>query len=390
MDIKRLLEIDLPAGQSAFLWGPRKAGKTTYLKKRFPQSLFLDFLDSETLFRYQGRPYLLREQVEALYPRDLKSPIIIDEVQKNPQILNDIHWIIENLKPAHFILCGSSARQIKKASVNLLGGRAWRFDFTPLIYPELPEFDLKHIFKTGLIPTHFLGKKYIDRHLKAYIYDYLTQEIQAESAIRNIRAFSKFLDIMAFSHGEMINYSNIARDCAVDSKTIKSYFEILEDMLVGDFVFPFADRKKRNQLSSHPKFYLFDVGVANFIAKREIKEMKGADAGKAFEHYVFTELQGYKKLKKQDLDINYWRTKSGHEVDFVLNEGQIAIECKISNHIQKKDLTSLIAFAKEFPESELSLVCTEEKRRVMTHENLKVTILPIEDFLKQLWAGKIT
>lgn len=389
MDLKRILKINLPVGQSAFLWGARKAGKTTFLKHKFPDSYFIDFLDSETLFQYQEKPYLLREYAESLTNKELEKPIIIDEVQKNPQILNDVHWIIENLKPASFILCGSSARQMKKAGVNLLGGRAWRFDFMPLLYPELTKLDLKHIFKTGLLPSHYLDPKHIERHLKAYVYDYLTHEIQAESYLRNIRAFAKFLDIMAYSHGEVINYSNIARDCAVDSKTIKSYFEILEDMMIGSFVFPFADRKKRSHLSSHPKFYLFDVGVANFIAKRHINEMRGAEAGRAFEHYVFTELLGYKKLKNCDTDIEYWRTKTGHEVDFILNKGQIAIECKISDHIQKKDITSLLAYAQDFPEAELKLVCLEKQRRVIKHEDIKITIHPLEDFLKQLWADKM-
>lgn len=394
MTIKRYLQLNLPEGQSAFLWGARKTGKSTFLKQQYPNSLYINFLDSETLHKYTQKPYLLRETIECYSQEQLKNPIIIDEVQKVPQILNDVHFLIENKKPTSFILCGSSARQMRRQGVNLLGGRAWRYVFCPLAFPETvddnhPKLDLLHIFKTGLLPSHYLGIQHIQHHMRAYVHDYLGQEVQQESIIRNMRAFLKFLDLMAFCHTEIINYSNLARDCAVDSKTIKGYFEILEDMLLGTFIYPFFERDKRDHLVAHPKFYFFDVGISNYIARQEITEIRGPIAGKMFEHYLYMELYAHKHLNLLDHPIQYWRTKSGYEVDFILQNGKIGVECKISDHIQKRDLAGLLAFKKDFPEATLYLVCQETQVRTMTIDDIKIKIYPIQDFLKDLWSGGI-
>lgn len=398
MSIKRYLKLDLPEGQSAFLWGARKTGKSTFLKQHYPNSLFIDFLDSETLHKFTEKPYLLREIVESFPEEKLKVPIIIDEVQKVPQILNDVHSLIENRienrKPISFILCGSSVRQMRRHGVNFLGGRAWRYVFCPLAYPEIvntdnSKLDLVHIFKTGLLPSHYLGIKHIQNHMRSYVHDYLVHEVQQESAIRNMRTFLKFLDLMAFCHTEIINYSNLARDCAIDAKTVKGYFEILEDMLLGTFIYPFFEREKRDHLVAHPKFYFFDVGIANYIARQQVTEVRGPIAGKMFEHYIYMELYAHKHLNSLDHPIQYWRTKTGHEVDFVLQGGKMAIECKISDCIQKRDLSGLMAFKRDFPEANLLLVCQESQVRVMTVDDIKIKIYPIHDFLKALWAGEI-
>lgn len=392
MTIQRYLKLDLPEGQSAFLWGARKTGKSTFLKQQYPDSLFIDFLDSETFHTFTEKPWLLREIVDAKSEEERKIPIIIDEVQKIPQILNDVHWLIENRKPVSFILCGSSARKLRRQGVNLLGGRAWRYEFCPLTFPEIattvsPAIDLIHIFKTGLLPSHYLGIKHIKQHMRAYIHDYLGQEVQQESAIRNMRAFLKFLDLMAFCHTEMINYSNLARDCAVDAKTIKGYFEILEDMLLGTFIYPFFERSKRDHLVAHPKFYFFDVGIANCIARQEVNEVRGAIAGKMFEHYVYMELYAHKQLNLLEHTIQYWRTKSGFEVDFILHDGKLAIECKSSDAIQKRDLAGLIAFKRDFPQATLLLVCQEKTTRLITIGDIEIKIYPIDHFLVDLWNG---
>ena len=394
MTIKRYLKLNLPLGQSAFLWGARKTGKSTFLKQHYPDSLFIDFLDSETLHKFTQKPYLIREIVESYTDEQLKVPIIIDEVQKVPQILNDVHWLIENRKPISFILCGSSARQMRRHGVNLLGGRAWRYVFCPLAFPEImttdnQKLDLIRVFKTGLLPSHYLGISHVQQHMRAYVHDYLVQEVQQESVIRNMRAFLKFLDLMAFCHTEIINYSNIARDCAVDAKTVKGYFEILEDMLLGTFVYPFFERRKRDHFVAHPKFYFFDVGISNYIARQEVTEVRGPIAGKMFEHYVYMELYAHKQLNLLDHNINYWRTKTGYEVDFVLQDGKVAIECKISDSIQKRDLSGLFAYKKDFPEATLLLVCQESRERIMTVDDVKVKIYPLQDFLRDLWDGKI-
>lgn len=392
MTIKRYLKMDLPVGQSAFLWGGRKTGKSTFLKEAFPKSLFIDFLNSETLYKFTEKPYLLREIVEAMSPEQKTIPIIIDEVQKVPEILNDVHWLIENMKPISFILCGSSARKMRRQGVNLLGGRAWRYVFCPLAFPEIAPsegtpIDLIHIFKTGLLPSHYLGENHIRQHMRAYIHDYLIQEVQQESVIRNMRAFLRFLDLMAFCHTEIINYSNLARDCAVDARTVKGYFEILEDMLLGTFIYPYFCRDKRDHLVAHPKFYFFDVGIINHMTKQNVSEVKGPLAGKMFEHYIYMELYAYKNLNQLDYPIQYWRTKAGHEVDFVLSHGQLAIECKISTHLQKKDLSGLLAFHSDFPDANLIIVCQESQKRVMTIDQVKITIYPIDDFLRALWTN---
>jgi predicted AAA+ superfamily ATPase len=389
MALNRYLKMNLPEGQSAFLWGARKTGKSTFLKQQYPDSLYIDFLDSETLHRYTQKPYLLREIVEAFPIERRKLPIILDEVQKVPQILNDVHWLIENRKPTSFILCGSSARALRRQGVNLLGGRAWRYVFCSLAFPEIEALDLVHIFKTGLLPAHYLDPQNIKMHMRAYVHDYLGHEVRQESVIRNMGAFLRFLELMAFCHTEIINYANLARDCAVDAKTIKGYFEILEDMLLGSFIHPFFERSKRDHLVAHPKFYFFDVGVANFIARKEVTEVRGSEARKMFEHYLFMELYAYKHLNLLDHSINYWRTKSGHEVDFILNDGKLAIECKISDSIQKRDLSGLLAFKKDFPESQLLLVCLEPYTRVTIINDVNVKIYPLRNFLTDLWSGNI-
>lgn len=387
MSIKRYLTMNLPVGQSAFLWGARKTGKSTFLKQCYPNTLFIDFLCSQTRHHYTQKPYLLREVVEALPDKTL--PVIIDEIQYVPDVLNDVHWLIENKKPTSFILCGSSSRAIRRKGVNLLGGRAWRYIFCPLAFPELPTFDLVHIFKTGLLPSHFLDEAHIKMHMRAYVHDYLGQEVQQESVIRNMKAFLKFLDLMAFSGTEIINYSNLARDCAVDAKTMKGYFEILEDMLLGSFVYPFFERTKRDHLVAHPKFYFFDVGISNYIARKEVFEIQGCEAGRMMEHYLFMELYAHKALNLLDHHINYWRTKSGHEVDFILNDGKIAIECKISRSIQKKDLSGLLAFKKDFPNAQLIVVCLEPYVRITKINDTPIKIYPLQNFLTELWNKNI-
>jgi len=389
MSIKRILNLDLPPGQSAFLWGPRKTGKSTYLHETFPHSLYLDLLDSEIFLRYLERPFLLKEQALAIPESQRHQPIIIDEVQKNLKILDDVHYIIENVKPTSFILCGSSTRKIRHSGVNLLGGRAWRYSFFPFIFPELAEFNLLHIFKTGTVPSHYLNPSHVHTFFKSYVYDYLITEIQQEGSVRNLRNFARFLDQLAFSHGGILNYSNIAGGCAIDAKTVKSYFEILEDMLLGYMIYPFFEKSKRDHLSAHPKFYFFDVGIANFICRRTCTELKGENAGKSLEHYILTELKAFQALQDKDIEICFWRTTAGHEVDFVLKHANIAIECKISDTIDKRDVRGLIKFAADFKGYRLIVVCLEPLPRRMVIDAVTIDIIPVRLFLEQLWSGEI-
>jgi predicted AAA+ superfamily ATPase len=382
-NIKRLLNISLPKHQSAFLWGPRKTGKSTYLKAKFPNSIVYDFLQTDLFLEFSKKPSLLRERLLAKNDYALDNPVVLDEVQKVPQILDEVHWLIEN-KGLCFILCGSSARKLKRGKANLLGGRAWRYEMFPLVTAEMENLNLLRILNHGMIPDHYLTGHY-KKALKAYTLDYLKEEVFAEGLTRNIPAFSRFFDAMGYSHGELINFSNIARDCGVDSKTVKEYYHILVDTLLGQMVAPFKRRQDRQVISRTPKFYLFDVGVAGSITKRHLEEEKGELFGKAFEHFIFMELSAHGAYNELDYEISFWRTKSGQEVDFVLGGGEVAIEVKGTARIDKRDLRSLKIFAEAYSPRKLLVICNEKEERV--HEQIQ--ILPWRNFLHKLWEGKI-
>lgn len=381
--IDRLLKLDLPQGQSAFLWGPRKIGKTSLLKKSFPNSLIFDFLDTDLYLDFSKRPSLLREQLLAKSNEELSNPVILDEVQKIPRILDEVHWLIEN-RGIGFILCGSSARKLKRGQANLLGGRAWRFEMFPLTYAELSSMTLMNTLNKGLIPQHYFQKQ-PQRSLKAYVHDYLKEEVFSEALVRNIPAFSRFFDEIGYSHGQLINYANIARECGVDAKTVKEYYQILIDTLIGRRVEPFKKRQNRQVITKASKFYLFDVGVAGRIIGRRIPEEKGEVFGQAFEHFIYTELAAHASYSEVDYPINFWRTKSGLEVDFVLADGEIAIEVKGTERVDNRLLKSIMAFKEQFKPQKTLVVCNEKRKRVYQG----VTMIPWREFLEELWSGKI-
>jgi predicted AAA+ superfamily ATPase len=387
-EVKRYLELKVLPGQSVFLWGPRNSGKSTYLHRHFPDSVYYDLLQTDTYLRLLKEPFRFREEVLQLSPEALKEPIVIDEVQKVPLLLNEVHWLIENHKPCHFILCGSSARKLKATGVHLLAGRAWKFHFYPLVYPEIENFNLLRALTHGLLPVSYFSSQ--PRHfLKSYIQDYLVEEIQKESLVRNLAGFSRFLDAMAFSHGEMTNFVNISRDCGVDAKTVKEYYDILVDTLVGYRLDPFHKLGKRDVITATPKFYLFDVGVAGFLRKRTLEDLRGSDAGAAFEHWLLTEIIAYRGLNDFDFPISYWRTKSDLEVDFILGDGHVAIEAKISSHVDKTDLRGLEAFIEEHQPKQAYCVSLTPKARKIALGNTHVIDLPWEEFIRKLWNKEI-
>jgi predicted AAA+ superfamily ATPase len=387
MNYKRILNIELPNGQSAFLWGARKTGKSTYLAEHFPQSIYYDLLKTDELTRLLVAPHLLREELSALTQAELQYPVIIDEIQKIPLLLNEIHWLIENKKIA-FILSGSSARKLKRGAANLLGGRAWRYNLYPLVYKEISQFDLLTALNRGLLPSHYLSTHYA-RMMRAYIGDYLKEEIQAEGLVRNLPAFARFLDMAGFTNGQQLNYANIARDCAVDAKTVKEYYQILEDTLIGYLIFPFHKKVKRELISATPKFYFFDVGIANHLRRRKLSVLKGSDAGDAFEHFIFMEIIAFLGMNEIDMPIQYWRSKSGLEVDFVWNDGQVAIEVKISSSPHLADLTGLREFCKDYQSRHALVVCQAPRKRIIEiDDKLKIEVLPWQDFLENLWNKK--
>jgi predicted AAA+ superfamily ATPase len=381
--IDRILKINLPRRQSAFLWGPRKTGKSTYLKAAFPHSLMYDFLNTDLFLDLSKRPSLLRERLLAKEAALLDHPVILDEVQKIPEVLDEVHWLIEN-RGLRFILCGSSARKLRRGNVNLLGGRAWRYEMFPLVTPEVERLDLLRALNHGLIPDHYLRDDY-GKSLRAYTQDYLKQEVFAEGLTRNIPAFSRFFDAMGYSHAELTNYSNIARECGVDSKTVREYYQILVDTLLGRTIEPFKTRQDRQVITRAPKFYLFDVGVAGAITKRHLEEEKGEAFGKAFEHFIFMEIAAHSSYNELNYEINFWRTKSGLEVDFILGGGQVAIEVKGTNRVNARDLRPLAAFSEASSPRKALLVCNEREERV----HGQINIIPWRRFLNDLWEGRI-
>lgn len=387
---KRICHVDLPEKQSAFLWGARQTGKSYFLKHHFKYSVYYDLLNTHDIIRFTKAPYLLREEVIALSENELSYPIIIDEIQKVPELLNEVHWLIENTN-AHFILCGSSARKLKTSSTNLLGGRAWIYHFYPLVFDEIPNFDLLRALQNGLIPNHYQSDPiYIQDRLQAYIDIYLTDEIRNEGLVRNLAGFARFLDVVGLCNGEMINVNNIARDCGIDRSTVQGYFQILEDTLLGFHLYPYRKKIKRDIIIASPKFYLFDVGVANYLSKQQISALKGIAAGRSFEHYILMELMAYIGLHRKRTNITYWRTKSGLEVDFILGKADIAIEVKISEQVHQQDLKGLIAFCEEHPNTQAIVVSQDIRPRILkVNENLNISIMPWSAFLNKLWSNEI-
>lgn len=381
--IPRSLTIQLPRGQSAFLWGPRKTGKTTFLRTTFPESIVYDLLQTGLFLEFAKRPSLLREQLLAADPKQLKEPIIIDEVQKVPHLMDEIHWLIEN-KGFRFIICGSSARKLKRGKANLLGGRAWRYEMHPLVSAEVSDLNLLKALNRGMIPAHYLQEEF-RKSLRAYVQDYLKEEVFDEGLSRNIPAFSRFFDAMGYSHGELTNYANIARDCGIDSKTVKEYYQILIDTLLGTMIEPFQRRQDRQVITKAGKFYLFDVGVAGAITQRRIPQERGEQFGKAFEHFILMEILSHRAYREFDYDLNFWRTKSGLEVDFILGRGKVAIEVKGTSRVDSSELRPIKTFLHEYRPARAFVVCNETRPRV--HEG--VHVLPWREFLRMLWSDAV-
>jgi predicted AAA+ superfamily ATPase len=383
----RIMKLDIPTGQSVFLWGARGTGKSTYLHKTYPLSIYIDLLKSEVFTRLFNKPWLMREELAKENPEKLQQLVIIDEVQKIPQLLDEVHWLIENAKIG-FILSGSSARKLKRGKANLLGGRAWLCLFFPLVYKEIPGFDLLRALNHGLLPKHYISDN-PSKMLEAYLFVYLKEEVQAEGLVRNLQGFSRFLEVAGMCNGEMVEYTNIARDCGIDAKTVKEYFQILVDTFIGYSIDPYTYKHKRDIILSTPKFYLFDVGVANHLAKRKIASLNGYDAGSSFEHFILMEIMAYIGINSLSHTVTYWRSKTGLEVDFVIDRARVAIEVKLTEDPKPKDLKGLFAFYDDYKPEHSIVVCNSPiKRRVERDTGMTYDILPWQDFLDDLWAGK--
>ncbi len=307
--------------ETCFLWGPRQTGKSTLLHEHFPKSKVYDLLLADEFERLNRRPSLLREEILAANS-PFGQPIIIDEIQKVPLLLDEVQWLIVN-KNISFILCGSSARKLKRSGANLLGGRAIRYSLFPLVSKEIPDFDLLRALNQGLLPRHYLNPN-PGQLIQAYVGDYLKEEIAQEGLVRNLPSFGRFLEAAAFSNGEIPVFKNIAQECGVSPPTAKDFFQILEDTLVGRFLPSYQKRPKRRVILA-PKFYFFDIGIANFLLKRGNIRQGGELFGRTFEHFIFQELIAHTHYSNKNYPISYWRTASQLEVDFILGDHEVAI-----------------------------------------------------------------
>ncbi|MEI6457228.1 MAG: AAA family ATPase [bacterium] len=365
--------------QSLFLWGARQTGKSTLLKELYPEALLFDLLLSDVFERLQRNPSTLREIVLAGNKGQL---IIIDEIQRLPVLLNEVQWLITNTG-ARFILSGSSPRKILRSEANLLGGRALRYELYPLVYKEVPGLDLRRALNNGLLPRHYLSS-HPEKLLSAYIGSYLHDEIMAEARLRKMNSFTGFLEAAAFSNGEIVNYTNIASECGVSSPTVREFFRILEDTLIGRFLPSFQKRPKRRVIQA-PKFYYFDIGIANYLLKRKSIEPGSEAFGKAFEHYIYHEINAHSNYSGLNYTVHYWRTTSNIEVDFILGDAQVAIEVKSTNQATLRHAKGLKSFAEEYTAEKLILVTLDPYPRQMGN----ITILPWNIFLDRLWGGEI-
>jgi predicted AAA+ superfamily ATPase len=377
---KRVLTFTDLKKNSCFLWGPRQTGKSTLLRETFPGALVFDFLLSRDFERLMAGPDTFRQ--ECLQHKRTGRPVVVDEVQRLPNVLNDVQWLIVN-EGMQFVLCGSSARKIKRGAGNLLGGRALRYELFPLVSAEIPRFDLLKALNNGLLPAHYDAQE-ARPHLESYIGDYLKEEIFAEALVRSAPSFHRFLEAAAFSNGEMVNNQNIASECGVSGPTVKQYFQILEDTLLGRFIEVYRRRPKRRVIRS-PKFYFFDVGVANYLLRRGRIEEKSESFGKAFEHFIFQELVAHTSYSRLRYPLSTWRTASQLEVDFILGESEVAVEVKGTDLVRPHHARGLAAFSEEYKTRRKMIVSLDARPRKMGD----IEVLPWNVFLDQLWAGQI-
>ncbi|MBQ9465710.1 MAG: ATP-binding protein [Muribaculaceae bacterium] len=378
--LERILNLEEAREDSLFLWGSRQTGKSTLLKMLFPKAIVYDLLRSDLRMSLQLHPSRLRQECEMFSDGEL---VIIDEVQMVPALLNEVHWLIEN-KGLRFILSGSSARKLRRSGANLLGGRALSQTLFPLVSAEIPDFDLNRALNHGMLPRHYLLENPAMR-LRAYIGDYLQQEIAEEAIVRRLDAFTRFLQVAALSNSEIVNYTNIAQDCGVSSKTVKEYFTILEDTLLGFFLPSFTRVVKRRVIQS-PKFYYFDVAIANHLLHRYPLQPGTDTYGHAIEHLVIQELRAFLAYRHPFKRFSYWHTLDNkYEVDAIIGDAEVAIEVKSTVSVSSHDTKGLKAFGEEYPVAKRILVCLEETPRLVNG----IEVWPVSMFFKRLWDGKI-
>jgi len=373
---KRILNLTkLLNRKSFFLFGPRGTGKTTLIHNTLPEATIIDLLEIRTYRDYLKNPSMISEQ-------NLNPVVVIDEVQKLPEILDEVHRLIETAS-LKFLLTGSSARKLKRGGANLLAGRAWWAEMFPLTSREIPEFDLTTYLNRGGLPAIYSSNDYVEE-LNAYTALYLKEEIQAEALTRKVSNFSEFLDLMALCNGEEVNYQSIALDCGVSANSIKNYIEILQDTLIAFQLRAFTKTRLRKAIS-RSKLYFFDVGVTNTLAGRGYIKEGSELFGKAFEHFIVMEVRAWLSYSRKKIDMYYWRSTSRFEVDVIIGN-QWAIEIKSSTSVHDKHLKGLRALKEEGLIQHYGVVSRDRQER-KTKDG--ITIMPWKVFLEKLWNGEM-
>lgn len=378
MEIKRQLQLaPLLAMKSFFLFGPRATGKTTLIRRQLAKTAtIIDLLDSRYFLRLSSAPHEL-ESIIAAAPADI---IVIDEIQRIPELLNEIHRLIETRKTT-FLLTGSSARKLRRGKVNLLAGRVWNAGMFPLIYRELPDFDLNRYLRYGGLPAVYLSR-HPEEELAAYADTYLKEEIMAEGLIRRLPPFSRFLKTIALANGTMINFTKLANDCQVPPSTVTEYVRLLEDTLVGFLLPAWTESRKRKAIKTG-KFYFFDPGVTHTLAGTETLDRNSNLYGTSFEQFICMELRAYLSYRRIKLPLTYWRSKNGHEVDFLIGT-HAAIEVKAANKITPRDFKGLKYLQEEGVFQKLILV-SQDPIATLTDG---ILTLPWQKFLSRLWQDE--
>ena len=377
--LTRLFQLNQELDGSIFLFGARQTGKTTILKQQFPDAIYFDLLDHGIKSRLMRHPDQLYEM---LHDKPEGTLVIIDEIAEVPELLNEAHRLIVS-RNIIFILCGSSARKLKRKGHNTLGGRALPVYLYPLVSAEIPDFDIDRAVNFGMLPPYYLARN-PRRRMAAYLDVYLKEEIKEEALVRSLESFNRFLEIAALTDGEIVNYKNIAQDCGIHATTVSAYFDILEDTLIG-YRIPAYTKVMKRRLVQAPRFYYFDVGIANYLTHRKDLVRGTTDYGHAFEHLVIQELVAYLHYTHSEEKLTYWRTYNGLEVDAVLGDARVAIEIKSVEEVQPRHLKGLKAFGEEHPDCRLIIVSLDIfNRRIGSIESIYVL-----DFFQQLWAGSI-
>lgn len=378
---RRAIRLPAPGEETFFLWGPRQTGKTTLLRATYPDAFWVDLLKADEYRRYLQNPERLREELAAISPKQ----VVIDEVQKVPALLDEVHLLHES-RGLRFALCGSSARKVRRGGANLLGGRAVRYELHGLTGAELGEaFDLDRLLNHGYLPRIFSSSQPAPL-LESYVADYLKEEIAAEGLVRNLPMFSTFLDVASFSDTQLVSFASIARDCGVSPPSAKGYFEILVDTLLGRWLPAYTKRPKRRVIAA-PKFFFADIGVVNHLAQRGTVQRRSELFGKVFENWVFHELCAYNAYRGARAKLSYWRLASGTEVDFIVNDLELAIEAKGAAKITADHLRGLRELRRDHPRVRRRLVVCLEPRPRRTDDDIE--LLPAADFCRALAAGEL-